>query len=112
MIVLKEKALCLCQPKIVFYSGVRAFRGFLPRLANAGVNIFALILAATIGGYYPVRWMGFTQFWIIDLIGHILPWLFLPSIVLLPVALLRRSRPLQILVAILGTAERIVTVEV
>jgi endonuclease/exonuclease/phosphatase (EEP) superfamily protein YafD len=74
--------------------------GFLKRLAVAGANLLTPLHAGLIGAYFGLRWLGAGDLWFLDALGYILPWLFVPLIVLLPATLLRRSRPLLILVAV------------
>jgi hypothetical protein len=84
-------------------NGVQALYRFLLRLVSAGVNVLTILLTVIIGIYYLARWVGFDQFWIISIIGHVLPWFFLPVVLLLLVAIIRRSRLLQVLVAVFVT---------
>jgi endonuclease/exonuclease/phosphatase (EEP) superfamily protein YafD len=74
--------------------------GFLKRLAIAGVNLLTPLHAGLIATYYALRWLGGGDLWFADALGYVLPWLFAPLVVLLPGALLRRSRLLLILAAV------------
>ena len=73
--------------------------GFLKRLAIAGVNLLTPLQAGLIIAYFALRWQGGSDLWFVDALSYILPWLFAPLIVLLPAALIRRSRLLLILAA-------------
>jgi len=73
--------------------------GFLKRLAIAGVNLLTPLHAGVIVTYFVLRWTDGSDLWFVDALSYVLPWLFAPLIVLLPAVLLRRSRPLLILVA-------------
>ena len=74
--------------------------GFLKRLAIAGVNLLAPLHAGLIITYFALRWLGGGDLWFVDALGYVLPWLFVPLVVLLPAVLLRRSRLLLVLVAV------------
>lgn len=74
--------------------------GFLKRLAIAGVNLLTPLHAGLIVAYFASRWLGGSDLWFVDALGYVLPWLFTPLLVLLPGAVLRRSRLLLILVAV------------
>ena len=67
---------------------------FLKRLGIAGVNLLTPLHAGLIVGYFALRWLGGEELWFVDAIGYILPLLFAPLILLLPGAVLRRSRVL------------------
>ncbi len=74
--------------------------GFLKRLAIAGVNLLTPLHAGLIFTYFALRWLGGGDLWFVDALGYVLPWLFVPLVVLLPACWLRRSRLLLILVAV------------
>ena len=69
-------------------NGPQTIHRFLLRLVSAGVNVLTLLLTLIIGIYYVARWVGFNQFWLISIIGHVLPWFSLPVVILLPVAII------------------------
>jgi len=58
----------------------------------AATVIFAPIYFAAIAAYYVARGLGYSNFWLVDLTGYILPWVLLPALVFLPGALWRGSR--------------------
>jgi vancomycin resistance protein VanJ len=74
--------------------------GFLKRLAIAGINLLTPLQAGLIVAYFALRWLGGGDLWFVDGLGYVLPWLFGPLVVLLPGALLHRSRPLLTLAAV------------
>jgi endonuclease/exonuclease/phosphatase (EEP) superfamily protein YafD len=53
-----------------------------------------LLQAGLLLGYYLLRALGQRDLGYVDAAGYVLPWLFLPTVVLLPAALCRRSRVL------------------
>jgi len=71
--------------------------GFLRRLGIAGSNVLTPLHTALIATYTAIRWLGAGDWWLVDALGYILPWLFVPSLVLLPVALFRRRRAWRLL---------------
>jgi vancomycin resistance protein VanJ len=74
---------------------------FLKRLILAGINLLTPLQAGLLVVYYALRELGGGDLWFIDALSYVLPWLFLPLVILLPgVLLLRRTRPMLILVAI------------
>jgi len=73
-------------------SEIKKRPGFLKRLAFAAANLLTPLHAAFIVAYFALRWLGQGDWWLIDALGYILPWLFLPLVVLWPAVLLRRSR--------------------
>ena len=73
--------------------------GFFRRLAIAGVNLLTPLHAGLLVAYFALRWLGGGDLWFIDALGYVLPWLFVPLVVLLPGVLLRRSRLLLVIVA-------------
>jgi vancomycin resistance protein VanJ len=75
--------------------------GFLKRLMVAGLNVLTPLQTGLLVTYYALRELGGGELWFIDALSYILPWLYLPFIILLPgVLLLRRTRLMLILVAI------------
>jgi len=72
---------------------------FLKRLGIAAVNMLTPLHAGLIVAYFGLRWLGRGDLWFVDALAYVLPWLFAPLVVLLPGALLRRSRRLLALVA-------------
>jgi len=65
---------------------------FPERLAMAALNLLVPIHTGLIVAYVLARWLGGRDLWFVDAIGYVLPWLILPSLGLLPLALLRRAR--------------------
>jgi endonuclease/exonuclease/phosphatase (EEP) superfamily protein YafD len=74
--------------------------GLPKRLVIAGINLLTPLHAGLIIAYFMLRWLGGGRLWFIDALGYILPWLFTPLTVLLPAALLRRSRRLLVVAAV------------
>ena len=75
--------------------------GFLKRLMVAGLNVLTPLQTGLLVTYYTLRELGRSDFWIIDALSYILPWMYLPFIILLPgIFLLRRTRLMLILTAI------------
>jgi endonuclease/exonuclease/phosphatase (EEP) superfamily protein YafD len=66
--------------------------GFVKRLALAGLNLLVPLHTGLIVSYYVVALLGGRDLWFIDAIGYVLPWLFFPTLFLLPLALLLRAR--------------------
>jgi endonuclease/exonuclease/phosphatase (EEP) superfamily protein YafD len=75
-------------------------RRFLKRLGSAGANLLIPLHTGLIVAYFVLRWLSGGELWFIDALGYVLPWLFAPLVVLLPAALLRRSRTLLVLAAV------------
>lgn len=65
---------------------------FLRRMILAATVLFAPMNFAAISAYYIARALGYSRFWLVDLIGYILPWVLLPAVFYLPGAMWRRSR--------------------
>ena len=75
--------------------------GFLKRLMVAGLHVLTPLQTGLLITYYTMRELGRGDFWIIDALSYILPWMYLPFIILLPgIFLLRRTRLMLILVVI------------
>lgn len=66
--------------------------GFLKRLALAGLNILVPLNVGLILAYYVIRESSQTKLWFIQALHYVLPWLFVPVLLLLPVSILLRSR--------------------
>ncbi|HEY46147.1 MAG: hypothetical protein AMJ88_09690 [Anaerolineae bacterium SM23_ 63] len=74
---------------------------FFKRLIFAGLNLLTPLQTGLLVVYYSLRELGGGELWFIDALSYILPWLYLPFIILLPgILFLRRTRLLLILVAI------------
>ncbi len=74
---------------------------FLQRLTVAGITLLTPLQTGLLVSYYILRELGGGDLWFIDALGYILPWLYLPFIILLPgILLLRRTRLMLILVAL------------
>jgi len=58
--------------------------GFLKRLVLAGVHLLVPLHTGSLLAYYLVRWLGGQGFWLVDALSYILPWLFVPTVLLLP----------------------------
>lgn len=70
---------------------------FLKRLALAGLNILVPLTVGLILAYFVIRGVSQTKLWFIQASHYVLPWLFIPLIILLPLAILLRSRVKTIL---------------
>jgi vancomycin resistance protein VanJ len=66
--------------------------GFLKRLAKAGLNILIPLNVGLILAYYMIREVSQTKLWFIQALHYVLPWLFIPLVPLLFMAILLRSR--------------------
>ncbi len=73
---------------------------FSKRLARAAANLLTPLHAVFIFAYFALRWLGRGDFWLVDALGYVLPWLFLPLVALLPLVLWRRSRFLLAVAAV------------
>ncbi len=67
---------------------------FLTRLVYAGTNLIIPPYAVMIVTYYVLREWGGNAMWLVEALGFISFWLFVPLVLLLPAALWRRSRVL------------------
>jgi endonuclease/exonuclease/phosphatase (EEP) superfamily protein YafD len=65
---------------------------FAKRLALAGLNLLVPLHTGLLVAYYVASLSGGCDLWFVDAIGYVLPWLFLPTLILLPLALLLRTR--------------------
>ena len=65
---------------------------FLQRLAMAALNILVPLNVGLILAYYLIREISQNKIWFIQALHYILPWLFIPLLLLLPLAILLRSR--------------------
>jgi endonuclease/exonuclease/phosphatase (EEP) superfamily protein YafD len=65
---------------------------FARRLAIAGLNILIPLNVGFILAYYVIREVSQTKLWYIQALHYVLPWLFIPLIPLLLIAILLRSR--------------------
>jgi vancomycin resistance protein VanJ len=65
---------------------------FLKRLAVAGLNILVPLTVGLILAYFVIHELSQTKLWFIQALHYILPWLFLPLMLLLPLSILLRSR--------------------
>jgi vancomycin resistance protein VanJ len=66
--------------------------GLLKRLALAGLNILTPVTVGLILAYYVIRELSQTKLWYIQALHYVLPWLFIPIIPLLLIAILLHSR--------------------
>jgi vancomycin resistance protein VanJ len=66
--------------------------GFAKRLALAGLNLLVPLHLGILAAYYVLWLLGERELWFVDAIGYVLPWLFVPTLVLLPVALFCKIR--------------------
>jgi endonuclease/exonuclease/phosphatase (EEP) superfamily protein YafD len=70
----------------------RSQPGFAKRTALAGLNLLVPLQTGILVAYYALWVLGGRDLWFVDAIGYMLPWLFVPSVLLLPLALLCRTR--------------------
>jgi vancomycin resistance protein VanJ len=70
---------------------------FLKRLTLAGLNILIPLTVGLVFAYFVIRGVSQTKLWFIQALHYVLPWLFIPPIILLPLAILLRSRVKTIL---------------
>jgi vancomycin resistance protein VanJ len=75
--------------------------GFSRRFALAIVGTLMSLHTGLIAAYFLARWLGGNALWFVAAAAYVLPWLFVLSLLLLPVALLlRRCRLLPIVAAV------------
>jgi vancomycin resistance protein VanJ len=74
--------------------------GFVRRLLRAGCNLLVVAYVAGLALYFGLRGLGGGGLWYVEALGYVLPWLFAPLLLLVPLVLLLRSRVLLILVAL------------
>jgi hypothetical protein len=73
---------------------------YLGKLSLASLNFISFTTSFVLGFYFLDRWLIPNQIWVNDLIGHVLPWLFLPLVILVPVAIIQKNGRLGAAVAI------------
>ncbi len=66
--------------------------GFIRRLLLAAVNMFIPMQTFLVLLYFTARWLAWDDFFLVELVGFMLPWLLFPSLILLPLAFWRRKR--------------------
>lgn len=74
--------------------------GFIKRLLRAGVNLAVVGYVAGLTLYFALRWLGAWRLWFVEALGYILPWLFVPVLLLMPLLLLLRRRALLAILAL------------
>ena len=74
--------------------------GLLRRFVVVAFGVLVALHAGLIVAYFFVRWLSGNSLWFVDAAGYILPWLFAPSLLLLPAALICRSRFLTCIAAV------------
>ena len=74
--------------------------GFFKRLGIAAAQLLIPIHTSLIVGYFALHTVSGSDLGFIDVLGFILPWLFIPSVVLLPLALWHRSGIIMVLASI------------
>ena len=77
--------------------GASSRLGFLKRLVLAGIHLLVPLHTGLLLAYYLVRWLGGQDFWFIDALSYILPWLFVPTVLLLPLSWLAHRRVWRII---------------
>jgi endonuclease/exonuclease/phosphatase (EEP) superfamily protein YafD len=66
--------------------------GFVERLFLAGSNLLTPLHTALVVAYFVAHAFSGDLLWPVDSFGYLLPWFFIPSLILLPGAILRRAR--------------------
>ncbi len=66
-------------------------RGFGRRLAFAAANLLIPLHTGLILAYCSLRFLGGAHLWFVDALGYVLLWILVPTLLLLPAALYRRS---------------------
>jgi vancomycin resistance protein VanJ len=64
--------------------------GFFKRLGVSAFGALVSLHTGLIAAYFIARWLGGNRPWFVDATGYVLPWLFVPSLLLLPAVLLLR----------------------
>jgi vancomycin resistance protein VanJ len=96
--------------KISIMKTSSAWKGLLRRFVVVILSILVSLHAGLIVAYFSARWLSGNSLWLVDVVAYLLPWLFVPSLLLLPATLICRSRflisvavvPLVIFSAIYG----------
>lgn len=84
-----------------YNDGVTAARSNQAKRILFGIlSFFVLLHTGLILAYYLSHALWGNQIWIVDALDYVLPWLFLPSLIMLPLAIITRSRYLTIAAAI------------
>jgi vancomycin resistance protein VanJ len=65
---------------------------FLRRFAVIVLSVLVSLHAGLIVAYFCARWLSGNSLWPVDAAAYVLPWLFAPSLLLLPAALICRFR--------------------
>jgi vancomycin resistance protein VanJ len=73
---------------------------FFRRLSIAAAQLLISLHTGLVVIYYVLHALSGSDLWFIDALGFLLPWLFIPSLVLLPLALWNRLRRFSILAII------------
>lgn len=68
--------------------------GLSKRLVYAFTNLFIPLQTAVILFYFLARFLNFQDFFVVQSVSYLMPWLFFPVLLLLPLALWQRSKPL------------------
>ncbi|MBN1977422.1 MAG: endonuclease/exonuclease/phosphatase family protein [Anaerolineae bacterium] len=87
-----------------------ARKDLLRRFVVVISSVLASLHVGLIVAYFCARWLFGNSLWLVDAAAYVLPWLFAPSFLLLPAALICRSRlltcgaaaPLAIFLAVYG----------
>lgn len=76
-------------------------KSFLRRFTGIILGVLVSLHAGLIVAYFLARWLSGNSLWLVDVVAYILPWLFIPSLLLLPATLLIcRSRSLTVVAAV------------
>jgi vancomycin resistance protein VanJ len=75
-------------------------RQFFKRLSTAFVNVFSILHVGMLLAYIGLRLSSPTKIWFVQITHYILPWLFLPLLFLLILAIVLRKRATAILLMI------------
>jgi endonuclease/exonuclease/phosphatase (EEP) superfamily protein YafD len=69
------------------------------RLFRASFTLTIATYVGLLAAYFVLHMLGSEGLWFIEALGYVVPWLFAPLLVLLPLTLLRRRRALLALIA-------------
>jgi len=71
-----------------------------PSFRRIGTGVFGVLVLFHTGlivVYFVARWLGGNSVWVVDAVAYVLPWLFVPTLLFLPIGLLFcRSRVLTV----------------
>jgi endonuclease/exonuclease/phosphatase (EEP) superfamily protein YafD len=73
---------------------------FIKRILIAFVNVFSVLHVGLLLAYFILRETSTTKIWFVEILHYILPWLYIPLLFLLILAILLRRRTISILLLI------------